>query len=74
MAEQAEKRSALGSRLRISGALALLVAVMLFAPIGQGVGLSAGQGVSTAGLGAGAAADAANGLAAQEVERLVARS
>lgn len=55
------------ANLRTIAILGLLVVAMLFAPLGQGVGLSAGQGP----LPATDPGVAANALAAQEVERLV---
>lgn len=53
--------------LRAIALLGLLVLTMLFAPLGQGVGLSARQGP----LPATDPGVAANALAAREVERLV---
>lgn len=53
--------------LRSTALLGLLVLVLLFAPLGQGMGLSAGQGaVRESGPSA-----AANALAASEVEGIV---
>ena len=67
MKQGGHTESLLVAKLRAAAILALMVFVMLFAPLGQG-GLSAGQG-SALSENSGAAA---NALAAREVERLVA--
>lgn len=63
------------SVFRKGAVLGLLVLAMFFAPLGQGVGLSAGQGVTKDPQDAVARPAAeANALAMREVERLAARS
>lgn len=56
-------------KLRVMALLALMVLAMLFAPLGQGVGLSAGQEPHSANE----PRVAANALASREVAELVVR-
>lgn len=67
MKKNLQAETARPSRLRVVALLGLMVLIMLFAPLGQGVGLSAGQGQ----VSAAAPSVAANALAAREVERIL---
>ncbi len=69
MTENAQTKTSRFAKLRVVAVLGLLVLVLLFAPLGQGVGLSAGQGP----VSASDPAAAVNDLAAAEVEQLAAR-
>lgn len=68
MKKNTQEQSAGPRYLRTLAVMGLLVFAILLAPLGQGVGLSAGQGMIQA-TGSGAA----DALAAHEVERLLNR-